>query len=242
MKMMKTIVRPHNLKDIVLVFDESKPQPDFEKEALELYYEAHDVVYDLKLRLDKFAADATNAHDQVADLYMEALALEQSLDIVEDSLGLSDGANIPEIATDFSINVTDLFQELEVHNRTMQNLHTLIEDLSSQYDYEIGLMDPEDEYQENWPIHSRYYDMFYPVFPRYEELSVDIVSVDDDQQDFLRAAGEIIDAYQVNLDFAEEVFESYNNLYALVDPIYQRAGIAMGVMEQKMKDDLGLQD
>jgi len=55
-------------------------------------------------------------------------------------------------------------------------------------------------------MHRRYFEVFDKVFPRYEELSVNIASVDDDQQTFLTVYKEISDAYIANLDFAEEVF------------------------------------
>ena len=232
---MKTIVREHPLKDIILEFDESKEQPDFEKEALSIYYEAHDELYALKKRLDVLASGLFRANDSIADLYMEGLTLEQSLDIVEDALGLSDGNDIPEITAEITIDVTALFKDIEQHNQSFQQLYELIEDLTQRYNFEMELMDPADEYQEDWPIHRRYFEMFDKVFPRYEELSVNIVSVDDDQQAFLEAYQEISETYMSNLDFAEEVFESYRMLYEFVEPMYERTSKAIEAMAQKMK-------
>lgn len=236
---MKTIVRPHPLKDIILEFDESKAQPDFETEALTLYYEAHDQVWDLKQRLDFLAKGLTEVDEKTAECYVEALTLDQSLEIVEDALGLSEGKDMPEIDSEITINVTDLFQDLENHNIRLQELYEQVDDLTHRYNYEINLIDPEDEYQEHWPVHGRHFGIFSEVYPRYEELSVNIVSLDDDEQAFLGIYGDLFDAYRANLDFAEEVFDAYRRLVERVDPVYKRASVAMTAMGRKMRDDLG---
>lgn len=233
---MKTIVRPHPLKDIILEFDESKEQPDYEKEALERYYEAHNVVWDLRQRLDYLAKGLLDIQEQTRESEMEALRLNQSLMFVEDSLGLSDGKNLPEIEDEFSIDVTGLFQDLEKHNSAVQDLYVLVDDMTQRYNDEIDRIDPADEYQEHWPVHGRYFGIFDEVYPRYEELSVNIVSLDDDEQTFLEIYGEMFDVYRENLDFAEEAFEAYRRLIELIDPMYKRASIAMAAMKRKMGD------
>lgn len=236
---MKTIVREHPLKDIILEYDESKEQPDFEKAALAVYFEAHDEVYELKQRLDVLGQGLADADGEIADLYMEALALEQSLEIVEDALGLSNGEDIPEITGEISIDVSELFEDIQKHSDTYQQLYLRIDDLTKKYNFEIELLDPNDQYQENWPIHSRYFTMFDEVFPRYEELSVNIVSVDEDQEAFRSVYGELMEKYNANLEFAEWVFENYKHLYDLVESLYGRTSVAMTAMDKKMRDELG---
>lgn len=98
-------------------------------------------------------------------------------------------------------------------------------------------MDPADKFQEDWPIHRRYFEVFDKVFPRYEELSVNIVSIDDDQQTFFTFYREICDVYTSNLDFAQEVFDSYRMLYDFVEPMYERTFKAISAMEKKLKDE-----
>lgn len=236
---MKTIVREHPLKDIILEFDESKTQPDFEKEALATYYEAHDEVYALKQRLDILAEGLADADAEVANLYMEALALEQSLEIIEDFLGLSVGDSIPDIEGEITIDVAELFEDIRKHHDVFQQLYLQIDDLTNKYNFEMDLMDPDDEFQENWPIHSRYFTVFDKVFPRYEELSVDIVSIDDDQETFRGVYGELLDIYNANLALAEWVFANYKNLFDLVEPMYERTSVAIEAMNKKMRDELG---
>ena len=236
---MKTIVREHPLKDIILEFDESKTQPDFEKEALATYYEAHDEVYALKQRLDILAEGLADADAEVANLYMEALALEQSLEIIEDFLGLSAGDSIPDIEGEITIDVAELFEDIRKHHDVFQELYLQIDDLTNKYNFEMDLMDPDDEFQENWPIHSRYFTVFDKVFPRYEELSVDIVSIDDDQETFRGVYGELLDIYNANLALAEWVFANYKNLFDLVEPMYERTSVAIEAMNKKMRDELG---
>ncbi|GAA4176387.1 hypothetical protein [Sphingobacterium ginsenosidimutans] len=77
-----------------------------------------------------------------------------------------------------------------------------------------------------------------PILPPfvYENFEpANIVSVDDDQQAFLEAYQEISGPYMSNLDFAEEVFDSYKMLYEFVEPMYERTSKAIEAMAQKMK-------
>lgn len=238
---MKTIVKPHPLKDIILEFDESKEQPDYEKEALALYYEAHDQVWELKQRLDSLAKGIAEVQEKTSGYYVEVLVLEQNLEFVEDSLGLSDGSNIPELDSEITIDVTGLFHDMEEHSGAMQDLYEMVENMNRRYNHEIDLIDPADEYQEHWPVHGRYFGIFSDIYPRYEDLSVNIVSLDDDEQNFLGIYGDIYDKYRETLDLSEEAFEAYCHLVELVDPIYKRTSIAMTAMNQKMRGDLGIE-
>lgn len=230
---MKTIVRPHPLKDIILEFDDSKEQPDYEKEALARYYEAHDVVWDLKQRLEYLAQGLVTVQQQTLESTREALRLDQSLASVEDSLGLSDDKKPLEKDTEFTGEVSGVFADLEKHNLVVQALYAQIDEMTQRYNDEIDRIDPTDEHLEHWPVHGRYFGIFDEVYPRYEELSINIVSLDDDEQEFLEIYGELYEMYRRNLDFAEEVFASYQGLVELVEPIYKRAAIALSAVPKK---------
>ena len=236
---MKTIVRSHPLKDIILEFDESKEQPLFEKEALEIYDEAHDVVWDLKQRLDWLTQALYEANEEVSKRYEELFSFENNLVFVEDSLGLYKGPILPDLHANLTIDVTGLFKDIKNHSAALQELYELIDELTLRYNQEIERIDPDDEWQEHWPVHGRYFGLFRQLYARYEELSVNIVSLDDDEQNFLEIYGNLFDHYREQLDFAEEVFEWYRRLVELADPLYKRTSEAMMVMDQKMRKDLG---
>jgi len=51
----------------------------------------------------------------------------------------------------------------------------------------------------------------------------------------LEAYQEISGTYMSNLDFAEQVFDSYQMLYEFVEPMYERTSKAIEAMAQKMK-------
>lgn len=57
----------------------------------------------------------------------------------------------------------------------------------------------------------------------------------DDKQAFLEAYQKISGVYMSNLDFAEEVFESYHMSYEIVEPLYEGTSKAIEAMAQKMK-------
>lgn len=236
---MKTIVKTHPLKDIILEFDESKEQLDIETKALSRYDEAHDEVWKMKQRLDYLAKGLTEVMQEVSDRQVELLAMEQSLDFVEDSLGLSDGKNLPELEDEITIDVTALFQDMEQHSADLNALYAQVDDLTKRYNYEVDLYVPSEDYEENWPIHSSFFGLFDEVYERYEEVSLNIVTLDDDEQEFLGVYGELYDAYHENLEFAVQVFDAYAALVERVNPLYDRASRAMTAMNQKMRRDLG---
>lgn len=236
---MKTIVRPHPLKEIILEFDDSKAQPDFEQEALARYYEAHDEVWDLKQRITYLSDGLKDVQRKVDEYRMEALVMEQSLDLVEDALGLSDGNELPEIPDEITIDVTGLFQDFGAHSMRIDALYEQVSQLTQKYNEEVDRLDPEDIYQEDWPVHSRYFGVFDQVYDRYEESSVNIVSVDDDEQVFLGIYSELYEAYDAILASALEVFEVYKVLIDQVNILYDRVSVAYAAVGRQMDQDLG---
>src|SRR5690606_16260381 len=101
------------------------------------YYEAHDVVWDLKQRQEYLAQGVVTVQQQTLESTREALRLDQSLAIVEDSLGLSDGKNQSEADAEFSGEVSGVFADLEEHNLVVLALYAQIDEMTQRYNDEI---------------------------------------------------------------------------------------------------------
>lgn|SRR5690606_3745910 len=231
--MMKTVVKNHPLKDIILEFDESKEPLAIETAALELYYEAHDVVYAIKQRADQMRLDLLRGQTEVEELYMEALLLLQELEIIEESLNISTGPEV-EIDGELTIEVTEFFFSVEKHNKKMQDIHGLIDDLSNRHNESLDIVFQEghDDYH---PVHEKYFSLFDEVYPRYEEVSVNIVTLDEDEDYFKQIYGKVDDVFQDNFDIGTALFERYNQLYEFTKDLYQRTERASVALNQFLK-------
>ena len=233
--MMKTVIKNHPLKDIILEFDETKEPLPIETEALELYYEAHDVVYAVKQSADLMRLDLVRGEAQVEGLYIEALLLLQELEIIEDSLNIANGATV-EIHGEMTIEVTDFFKSVEAHNQEMQDIHGLIDNLSVRHNENLDLVFQEghDDY---FPVHEKYFSLFDKVYPRYEELSINIVTLDEDEDLFKGVYGKVDDVFQDNFDRGSALFERYNQLFELTKDLYQRTERASVVLNRFLREN-----
>lgn len=232
--MMKTIVKKHPLKNIILEFDESKEPLPIETEALRLYEEAHDVTYALKQVMEVLQKDLARAEGEMEDLYMRGLLLVQELEIIEDSLGIA--TEEIEVYGDMSIEVTELFIAIENHNQEMQAIYTLIHDLALRHNEHINLV-MQEGHHDYYPIHEKYFSLFDEVYPRYEEVSVNIVTLDEDENLFKEVYGEIDKLFSDNLDRGSAVQDRYEHLYEFTNDLYSRAQRASVTLQRFLKDN-----
>lgn len=237
---MKTIIKEHPLKNIILDFDESKVAPDYEKEALELYYEAHDVVQVLKEKCQVMEADLKTADLKISDLYAEGLLLEQELDIIEDGLGLKAEEDMTPIEVEMTIDITSLIEKVSLHNQVMQDFYDLIDSITTRHNAFLDMLET-DEFGGEYPVPLKYLDLFGDIYPRYEELCVDIVTLDEDEDKFRGAFGKVCDLYDNNLDFTTEVIDNYYRLYYFTDDLYRRTERVNDILQQKVRD-MGLEE
>ncbi|MFB2119294.1 hypothetical protein [Parapedobacter sp. 2B3] len=77
---------------------------------------------------------------------------------------------------------------------------------------------------ENWfdEEDDRGSDLIHQVFRQYEEVSVDIVTLDRDQQEFFGAVGEVTDLQSEYFDYGEAVLDLYTALHERSEKIYRR--------------------
>lgn len=215
---MKTIIRDHPLRTIILDFDLDKKAPDFETKALAAYYDMHDKTWETKQKLFEHKDKLFELDIQLTESEYMLLPIEQQLDFLEVGLQLVEGVELPPFDEDFSIDVGDFIREVISHHQGMIDLH---EDLVMEwkwfddwaqfiYDHEDWCMPGQDE-------------LIHEVFRRYEEVSVDIVTLDNDQQDFFGALGGVRQLQNDYFDYGDQIFGMYDRIKERAEKAYKRA-------------------
>lgn len=215
---MKTIIKEHPLRTIILDFDLDKEAPDFETKALEAYYLEHDQTWEVKQNLLEHKDKLYELDIGITELEYMLLPIEQQLDFLETGLQLVEGIELPPVDGEISIDVGAFFQEVLAHNKAMDELHA---ELYTEWKWYDDWADFIYEH-EHW-CQPDQKDLIYEVFRRYEEVSVDIVSLDRDQQEYFRAHGIVRDLQDDYFEYAEQVFGMYERVKDRAEAAYRRA-------------------
>lgn len=223
---MKTITKAHPLREIILDFDLSKQAPDFEVEALDAYYTMHDQTWETKQNLFEHKDRLFDLDIQITELEYLLLPLEQKIIFLEMALKLTKGVELPPMNKlefpvsegSFSIDVGQFFEEVEQHCEAMAALHP---SLLAEWTWLDKWADFIYEH-EDWCIPDKS-DLIHQVFRRYEEVSVDIVSLDRDQQEFFGAHGEVRKLQNEYFEYGDQIFGMYNRVKERAEKAYRRA-------------------
>lgn len=229
---MKKRVRKHPLKDIVLHFNEGIAAPDFEVVGLQEYVKAHDLTWAVKRRFQDMLQKLTVINQTIDSLQLDRLAMEQDMDFVEEALGLTtlDADILPE--GELTIDVTQLFQRVWQQNQHMIALYPKVEAAVDEYNEFMNNL-----YDDDYLIDPHYFKVLDKLYQRYEELSVDLVSLDHDRKEFLEAYGEVDETFDQYYLLGQEVFEKYSYLYELLEELYKRNDIVQAAINNKFGTD-----
>src|SRR5690606_6178454 len=228
--MIKTIVKEHPLKNITLDFDDEITPLPFEQEALQSYYEAHDKTWEVKEHVSKIQAELKAADDTIEDLSFRRLGIEQELEILEDWLGVTELEDKELFDGEITIDIGTFFAVCDKHNVDIQNLYEKIVDLTETYNRDI-----ENIYDDDAVINPEYFNALDEVYPRYEEVSVHTVSLDDDHQAFLEEYGKVEELFVHYTALAREIFDKYKNLVDTTQIIYRRVEVVDQLLRDKLK-------
>lgn len=216
---MKSVAKAHPLKPIHLSFKKGKQAPPFEVEALKKYRKAHDETWKRRITYIAEKDKLLLLRAEMADLSYEMFDLGEQLEVFEEALGLlqRDETNIVTLGPDYDINL--LFERIEQHNRAVQKLHTAMVKAANRYNKAVASL-----YEDDYIIDPMFFDILHEVYRRHEEVEVDIVSLDKDHQDFLKAYGEVEKLRDEYMRTGQNVFESYADLLGDAEDLYCRAG------------------
>lgn len=230
--MMKTIIKPHPLRDIVLEFDDAVQPPAFEQEALSQYYNAHDATFALSEHAKKQIVAVNEAKDILDDLTLRRLNIDQELDFLEEGLGVKvlDSFDY-SVDLKFTIDFDTFFGGVLQHNDDLKHLYNLVSGLTKQYNTDIGKI-----YEDDYLIEPIYFTVPDDLYERYEELSLNVVSLDRDHQCFLGAYKIVDDEYWKYLDDAKILFDGFSTNVRESEAIYRRVEHVDTVI-RKIADD-----
>lgn len=229
--MIKTIVKNHPLKDIILEFDDEITAPAFETEALNTYYEAHDKTWAVQEHVSGMMTRLKGVDDTIEDLSLRRLGIEQELEILEDWLGVNELEDKELFDGEIEIDIGTFFDISRQHNEDIQDLYENVVELTHIYNQDIE----EGIYDDDCVIDPQYFEVLNEIYPRYEEVSVHTVSLDDDHQMFLETYGKVEDSFFHYTDLSREIFEKYKNLVEITQPIYRRIEIIDQLLRDKIK-------
>ena len=219
--MMKEIVKQHPLRAIILEFDVGKPTLDFETRALDAYYRQHDRTWETKLKLLQHKDALFSLEVRITELEYSLLPIEQQLDFLEAGFQLTDQSELPFIEERFTIDVGDFNNDVIQHNRELVELWKGVDAEQKWYnEWADHIYENESWFDEQDDKGS---DLIHEVFRHYEEVSVDIVSLDRDQQEFFGAVGEVTELQNEYFDYGEAVLQTYTALHERSEKVYRRA-------------------
>lgn len=230
--MIRTIVKEHPLRDIVLDFDDAIEAPEFEQRKLALYYEAHDKSWALRQHAEQQIKSLREADGIIDELSIRRLGIEQELDLMEEGLGLKAYDENLKIDSEIIIDIGGFFESGIRHNKDLQQLYTIIHELTLTFNEDVGNI-----HEDDYLIDPMYFSMLSELYQRYEELSVHTVSLDEDHQNFLGAYAEVDELFFYYIDLAEEIFDKYAHLVQVSERLYRRMETVQDRLDDKMSRD-----
>ncbi|MBD1423596.1 hypothetical protein [Sphingobacterium chuzhouense] len=218
---MKEIVKEHPLRPIILRFDLKKKALDFEVKALEAYYRMHDQTWETKQDLMYHKDSFLEIDLKTIELEHRLSLIKQQLIFLEAAFKLAENVELPDMGERFSIDIADFYTAVDSHNEDLRALHRLVVEEMQWFD------DWADYIYENESWFDRQDDkgdeLIHQVFRRYDDVSVDIISLDRDQQEFFGVLGDTRKLQQEYFDYGEEVSEQYSRVHHESEAVYQRA-------------------
>lgn len=218
---MKEIVKEHPLRPIILQFDLKKRALDFEVKALEAYYRMHDRTWETKQNLLQHKEALKRIELETIELEYLLLPIQQQLDFLEAAFKLEENVELPDMGERFSIDIADFYQAVESHNEGLIELHKQITaELQWFNDWADYIYDHEDWFDEQDDEGDK---LIHKVFKHYDDVSVDIISLDRDQQEFFGVIAEVRKLQQAYFDYGEIVPQQYTRVHHESEEVYQRA-------------------
>jgi len=226
---MKHVTKQHPLKPISLSFHESKQPPPFEVAALKRYKKAHDETWKRRMGYETQKGQLMLLSSEITELSYEIFDLGERLEVFEEALGIGEPTDPPAWDRDSDFDLNAFFERIVQHNGAVQQLHRQIVAAATQYNKTVASL-----YDDDYMIDPMYFDILHELYQRYEEVEVDIVSLDKDHQDFLGAYGEVDKLREEYMQKGQHVFEAYEQLIDDSENVYGRADAVQDRLDELM--------
>ena len=204
---MKKTITHHPLRTIELAYHRDRPQPDWEKETLAQYIHLHDEVLrfktmceEYKARLDQLAIRMNEARDAIE-------ALRPQLTLLEAATGIRAAEHVygEDESHSFRIDMNDFLLKRDNLSEMMAEIRPAMARCTKEYH----------QYRQDYKVFDEWFEQFdsermLDIYRRYDEVSVDTVSLDIDHQRLLGAWHPIIFAEREYYEVIEQVFMNYD--------------------------------
>lgn len=208
--MIKESITDHGLRRIILLVDEDKIAPEFEKKAMELYFEMHDRVLRREERM-RIAREKIPhlgfQFERVEELYEDSRQkLEHLLVMVPEN------PERPRVRMQLRAFTQDLDRLL------CKYIPDLIDQAADFYDYDNYTIE-----EDTWMTEIAF-KAFGAVFDDYKRCAVDMVSFDRDFDDFKGVLGHIRKREGRYYDMMNECIDTFTDMNEKIDTLYDRIG------------------
>lgn len=228
---MKEIVKEHPLRPITLQFDFEKPLLDFEKKGLASHYLMHDITWNVWQQLQEHQKALETLGEEINNLEFLLLPIEQDMDIIEVFLGIKPPSVLPfdkqNDEFELSIDIQELYASIAAHSERMKNLY---DPIIAEYNWFHAHFDQFID-KDSW-IDDSHWDATDAIYTNYLQAQVDLVSFDQDLEEFKGILSEVLDFEDRFMDYGDHIFEAYNTLHERSDDSYRRAEL----VSQKLQD------
>lgn len=211
--MEKTIIH-HPLRNIELLYHRDRPQPGWEKETLANYIRIHDEVWRLKTMREEYEHRLDKAIAHSNDIFYALRPYIQRLHVLEAVAGIVESVHARPLDSSgvFHIDMDDFRTN---KNRINDDKAVLIREMSrceEEYNTFIHAFEAFDAWFEAFAE-----GQLHEIYQRYDEVSVDTVSLDRDHQNLLEEWQPITYAEWLYKDKALSAFFEYAEVVEITD-------------------------
>ena len=195
---MTEIITKHDLRTIILKYDDAVAAPEFEQLALKYYTEIHDRTWKLQQRVRTARAEAGNFHlqqEEIEELFLQAKGKLEHLQVM-----------IPDNPERERVSM-QLNQLLDALDEAMEDFVPRLTAATVDFYAYDELIFTEDQWAENVA-----FPQFGQVIENYQQCAVDLVSFDRDLDDFKGAYGFFKRQEGKYYDLMNDLMDSYSEL------------------------------
>jgi len=200
-------ITKHDLRTIILNYDDSVAAPEFERLGLQYYMEIHDRIWSLRQRVRRARAEAAILHlrqEEIEDLLLQARGKLEHLKIM-----------IPENPERPRVTMQLKQLTIELDAAILDFVPQLIAATTDFYDYDNFIIA-----EEQWADEVAF-PQFREIVENYQQCSVDLISFDRDLDDFKGAYGFYKRQEAKYYDLMNGLMDSYSDLNDLIGDLFE---------------------
>jgi len=207
----------HKLRTIELKFEDGKPETDYEQMLVKAYVAMHDQIAALMPVPEKLKYLYTEHDDHVTETENDFLPVEEGIgNLFTELSSLLIQKDEDEIAA-FYDRVQDYYPNIEEFQKQLDGLSSESDDLEEQHK---AYSDDDEKLSADFEKY--HHETCGELYHNYDNYSLDLVSYDQDEQEFrglFSTLGKADDAYS---DLRNEVIDHYNEVISRIKASYDK--------------------